>query len=102
MSDSATEIFHEYANKEETPVVLSKGLSSSSVITPVTTSMSFTSPDCSYNGNSCRCQRFTDPTRTRCRFELREGEHHIVKKSRALGTRIGFGSGPDPNTYWNF
>ncbi|KAL0830153.1 hypothetical protein ABMA28_003610 [Loxostege sticticalis] len=45
---------------------------------------------------------FTDPTRTRCRFELREGEHHIVKKSRALGTRIGFGSGPDPNTYWNF
>ncbi|KAL0830155.1 hypothetical protein ABMA28_003612 [Loxostege sticticalis] len=33
---------------------------------------------------------------------LREGEHHIVKKSRALGTRIGFGSGPDPNTYWNF
>ncbi|KAL0830161.1 hypothetical protein ABMA28_003618 [Loxostege sticticalis] len=45
---------------------------------------------------------FTDPTRTRCRFELREGEHHIVKKSRALGTRIGFGSGQDPNTYWNF
>ncbi|KAL0830160.1 hypothetical protein ABMA28_003617 [Loxostege sticticalis] len=50
----------------------------------------------------CRPQDFTDPTRTRCRFELREGEHHIVKKSRALGTRIGFGSVPDPNTYWNF
>ncbi|AHY21965.1 hypothetical protein 10 [Diadegma semiclausum ichnovirus] len=50
----------------------------------------------------CRPQDFTDPTRSRCKFEVREGEHLVVKKSSALGTRIGFDSGPDPNTYWNF
>lgn len=42
MSDTAIKIFHEYVSKEETPVVASKGPSSSSQIMQTTTSMSST------------------------------------------------------------
>ncbi|CAH2064489.1 unnamed protein product, partial [Iphiclides podalirius] len=42
MSDTATAIFHEYVNKEEVPVVPTKGPSSSCVITETTTSTSCT------------------------------------------------------------
>lgn len=48
--------------------------------------------------------QFTDPTRSRSNDEAPKPHHHVVKRagSGTLGTRIGFGNGPDPNQYWKF
>nr|AAK14913.1 P12 [Hyposoter didymator ichnovirus]AAK15043.1 P12 precursor [Hyposoter didymator ichnovirus] len=47
---------------------------------------------------------FTDPTRSRSKDEAPKPHHHVVKKPGVgvLGTRIGFGDGPDPNQFWKF
>ncbi|AAS83461.1 P12-like protein-c2 [Ichnoviriform fugitivi] len=49
----------------------------------------------------CHPTDLTDPTKSRCTEDLPKPDHHVVKKSGRIGTRIGNPGGDvDYNVYW--